>query len=192
MRSCVTIGVAGAAALSMALSGSANAGRTVAVTHGILDEGPVLVGEGVAWSEVDCLTGCGEESAAGTTDWSVLLAGAGRRPAILSTRRLSYSGQGTPDSSGVRMLFDASPTRLVLLRISASSDEFFVFCATSSLRLYTPALPSGRRLAARPCSGPVDVAGTRVIYTAEAGHRSTLTAPGARDSGSCGSAMSGF
>jgi hypothetical protein len=338
MRSCVTIGVAGAAALSMALSGSANAGRTVAVTHGILDEGPVLVGEGVAWSEVDCFTGCGEESAAGTTDWNVLLAGAGRRPAILSRRRLSYSGQGPPDSSGVRMLFDASPTRLVLLRISASSDEFFgdsaglslwagpqrgrvrqllscgtrdggeipfdldgdllaydsapcneraerpvvrdlgartvvalrlapgraitrfvvagdyvavatapasgawpdqatvhdarsgrllyavalpaeevlhgmdmgpdgtlavvsstarndppsVFCATSSLRLYTPALPSGRRLAARPCSGPVDVAGTRVIYTAEAGHRSTLTAPGARDSGSCGSAMSGF
>jgi hypothetical protein len=314
----------------MALSGSADAARTVAVTRGILDEGPVFVGEGVAWSELDCLTGCdSEETSAGTTEWSVVLADAGRRPAILASRRLTYSGQGTPNSSGAHMSFDASPTRLVLLRISESSDEFFgdseglsvragsqrgrlrqllscgagaganvpfsfdldgdllaydsapcnerverpvvralgvgtvvalplapgraiarfvvagdyvavatapasgawpdeatvhdarsgrllyavalpadevlhgidmgsdgtlavvsssamndppsVFCATSSLRLYTPARPSGRRLEVRPCSALVELAGTRVLYTAGAGHRSTLTAVDAQD-----------
>jgi hypothetical protein len=126
MRSSVTIGVAAGAALSMVLSGSADAGRTVAVTRGTFDDGPVLLGKRIAWSELGCVTGCdSEEPDAGTDAWTLRVAAPGQRPVILARRRLSFAGEGTTSSSGVSMSFGASPTQLVLVRMSQSSDEFF-------------------------------------------------------------------
>jgi hypothetical protein len=331
MRSmALTIGVAGAAALFMASPGRADAAHTVAVTRGTLNDGPLLVGSDVAWSETRCLTGCdSEEPDAGASAWTLRLAAPGRRPATLTRRRLSHSEQAPSSSTHVQMSFDASATRLALLRLSRWSDEFAgegagvslmggplhgrltklvscsaregadipsfafdldgdllaydarpcdaeverpvvrdlrlrkavglplasgraiarfalagdyvalatappapgawpdavavhdagtgrplytvampldevlhgmdlgpdgtlavvsssarnepqsVFCATSSLRLYTPEQSSGRRLAARPCSGLVALAGSSVLHVAGAGRRSTLTAANA-------------
>jgi hypothetical protein len=87
-----------------------------------LRQGPVVVGEQVAWSQAGCIRGCGALSFSGTDSvYEIRMAGAGVDRTLLRTREVRASSG--PNFLLRTLSFLASEAVLVTRRVTSTGDE---------------------------------------------------------------------